>query len=97
MGARMQDFYNLVDVYLDAVLYPNCVRDEQTFQQEGWHYELDKPDEDITFKGVPHGFRGCLAESAIAKWSKERNSSGLPFLAVLLRSVSNWNPVDSAA
>jgi Zn-dependent M16 (insulinase) family peptidase len=49
----VQDFYNLVDVYLDAVLYPKCVRDEQTFQQEGWHYELDKPEDDITFKGEP--------------------------------------------
>ena len=39
-----QDFYNLVDVYLDAVLYPNCVRDEKTFAQEGWHYELENPE-----------------------------------------------------
>lgn len=35
-----QDFYNLVDVYLDAVFFPKCVEDFQTFQQEGWHYEL---------------------------------------------------------
>lgn len=39
-----QDFYNLVDVYLDAVLYPNCVRDPKTFAQEGWHYELENPE-----------------------------------------------------
>ena len=31
-----QDFYNLVDVYLDAVYHPACVTDERTFQQEGW-------------------------------------------------------------
>ena len=43
-----QDFYNLVDVYLDAVFFPKCVEDFQTFQQEGWHYELDNPDEEIT-------------------------------------------------
>ena len=40
----MQDYYNLVDVYLDAVLYPNCVQDPKTFAQEGWHYELENPE-----------------------------------------------------
>ncbi len=35
-----QDFYNLVNVYLDAVLHPNCINDEKTFAQEGWHLEL---------------------------------------------------------
>lgn len=40
----LQDFYNLVDVYLDAVLYPNCVQDPKTFAQEGWHYELENPE-----------------------------------------------------
>lgn len=47
----IQDFYNLVDVYLDAVFFPKCVEDYQTFQQEGWHYELNDPSEDITYKG----------------------------------------------
>lgn len=46
-----QDFYNLVDVYLDAVFHPRCVNEVQTFQQEGWHYELNDPSEDITYKG----------------------------------------------
>ena len=39
----MQDYYNLVDVYIDAVLQPRCVTDPKTFAQEGWHYELDDP------------------------------------------------------
>lgn len=47
----LQDFYNLVDVYLDAVFFPKCVDDFQTFQQEGWHYELNNPEEDISYKG----------------------------------------------
>ena len=47
-----QDFYNLVDVYLDAVFFPKCVDDFQTFQQEGWHYELDNPEKEITYKGL---------------------------------------------
>lgn len=45
-----QDFYNLVDVYLDAVLYPNLTR--HTFEQEGWHFELDALEEPMAFKGV---------------------------------------------
>lgn len=48
-----QDFYNLVDVYLDAVFFPKCIEDIQTFQQEGWHYELNDPSEEISYKGYP--------------------------------------------
>ncbi|CAA0807546.1 Presequence protease 2-chloroplastic/mitochondrial [Striga hermonthica] len=47
-----KDFYNLVDVYLDAVFFPKCVEDIKIFQQEGWHYELNDPSEDIIYKGV---------------------------------------------
>ena len=34
-----KDFRNLMSVYLDAVFYPNIT--EETFMQEGWHYELE--------------------------------------------------------
>ncbi|MCC7299882.1 MAG: insulinase family protein [Verrucomicrobia bacterium] len=45
-----QDFYNLVDVYLDAVFFPRITPD--FFQQEGWHYELENLDAPLTCKGV---------------------------------------------
>ncbi|KAG9451388.1 hypothetical protein H6P81_011353 [Aristolochia fimbriata] len=51
-STNTKDFYNLVDVYLDAVFFPKCVEDFQTFQQEGWHYELNNPSEEIIYKGV---------------------------------------------
>ncbi|XP_057963754.1 presequence protease 1, chloroplastic/mitochondrial-like [Malania oleifera] len=51
-STNTKDFYNLVDVYLDAVFFPKCVKDFQTFQQEGWHYELNDPSEHISYKGV---------------------------------------------
>ncbi|KAL0917124.1 hypothetical protein M5K25_012171 [Dendrobium thyrsiflorum] len=51
-STNAKDFYNLVDVYLDAVFFPKCVEDFQTFQQEGWHYELNDPAEELSFKGV---------------------------------------------
>lgn len=47
---NMQDFYNLIDVYMDAVLHP--LISEQTLMQEGWHYELNDPNEPLTYKGV---------------------------------------------
>lgn len=52
MRPALQDFYNLVDVYMDAVFNPNCLKDPLVFQQEGWHYELDNKDDAMTFKGV---------------------------------------------
>ncbi|KAK7405816.1 hypothetical protein VNO78_07426 [Psophocarpus tetragonolobus] len=51
-STNTKDFYNLVDVYLDAVFFPKCVEDVQIFQQEGWHFELDDPSQEITYKGV---------------------------------------------
>lgn len=47
-----QDFKNLVDVYLDAVFYPNIYKHHEILAQEGWHYDLESTDQDITYKGV---------------------------------------------
>ncbi|NJM36219.1 MAG: hypothetical protein HC850_17705 [Rhodomicrobium sp.] len=49
-STNLQDFYNLVDVYLDAVFHPRIT--PEILQQEGWHYELETPDAPLTFKGV---------------------------------------------
>ena len=47
-----KDFHNLMDVYLDAVLYPRVREDAEIVMQEGWHYELDRADDELTYKGV---------------------------------------------
>ena len=47
---NLQDFYNLMDVYLDAVFYPRIT--PAIFQQEGWHFELEKKEAEMAFKGV---------------------------------------------
>jgi presequence protease len=47
---NLQDFYNLVDVYLDAVFHPRIT--PEVLKQEGWHYELDALETPITYKGV---------------------------------------------
>ncbi|MCH5281749.1 MAG: insulinase family protein [Lachnospiraceae bacterium] len=46
------DFKNLMDVYLDAVFYPNIFKEKKIFMQEGWHYELNDPDGELTINGV---------------------------------------------
>lgn len=46
------DFQNLMDVYLDAVFHPNIYEKEETFRQEGWHYELEEVDGELTLNGV---------------------------------------------
>ncbi len=47
---NLQDFYNLIDVYMDAVFYPRLT--PFIFQQEGWHYEVENPNAPLTYKGV---------------------------------------------
>ncbi|HOO28142.1 MAG TPA: insulinase family protein, partial [Lachnospiraceae bacterium] len=47
-----KDFQNLMHVYLDAVFYPNIYKREQIFRQEGWHYELEEKNDEITINGV---------------------------------------------
>ena len=47
---NLQDFYNLVDVYLDAVFHPRLT--PQVLQQEGWHYELEDMGDPLVYKGV---------------------------------------------
>ena len=47
---NLQDFYNLIDVYLDSAFYP--LIPERILQQEGWHYEIDDLDAPLTLKGV---------------------------------------------
>ena len=47
-----KDFQNLMHVYMDAVFYPNIYEHEEIFKQEGWHYELNAPDEPVIYNGV---------------------------------------------
>ncbi len=47
-----KDFQNLMNVYLDAVLNPNIYKEPKIFMQEGWHYELEEEDGELTYNGV---------------------------------------------
>lgn len=70
-STNLKDFYNLIDVYLDAVFHPLIT--PYTLLQEGWHYELDTPDGEMTFKGVVYNeMRGDYSspDSIIAEESR---------------------------
>ena len=47
-----QDYHNLMHVYLDAVFFPNIYKKDEILKQEGWHYELDSPEDELKFNGV---------------------------------------------
>ncbi|MBZ4684319.1 MAG: Peptidase associated domain protein [Desulfomicrobiaceae bacterium] len=47
---NLKDFYNLVDVYLDAVFFARLC--PEVFEQEGWHLDLPAPGGELTIKGV---------------------------------------------
>lgn len=67
-----QDFYNLIDVYLDAVFHP--LIPEHTLEQEGWHYELETVDGDLTYKGVVFNeMKGAYSspDSLMSRYSTE--------------------------
>ncbi len=67
-----QDFYNLIDVYMDAVLYP--LIPPHTLQQEGWHYEMDSLDGELNFKGVVFNeMKGAYSspDSLLAQYSQQ--------------------------
>jgi presequence protease len=69
---NVTDFYNLVDVYLDAVFFPKI--DRHIFQQEGWHYDLDSPKGELSYKGVVFNeMKGAYSspDSLIAEHSQQ--------------------------
>ena len=69
---NLQDFYNLIDVYMDAVLHP--LISEQTLMQEGWHYEINDPGEPLTYKGVVFNeMKGAYSspDSLVGKYVKQ--------------------------
>lgn len=47
-----KDFHNLMEVYLDAVFYPNTYSNDKILKQEGWHYHLEDMNDEISYNGV---------------------------------------------
>lgn len=79
-SANLQDYYNLVDVYLDAVFYPRLT--PRTLAQEGWHYELDDASGEMIYKGVVFNeMKGVYSsgDSLASKWTLEALLPNTPY------------------
>ena len=58
-----EDFHNLMDVYLDAVFYPNIYEKKEIFMQEGWRYLFDKETGKLDVTGVVYNeMKGALSD-----------------------------------
>ncbi len=47
-----KDYFNLMDVYLDAVFHPLLYNDDRILKQEGWNYNLPSKDDPIKINGI---------------------------------------------
>ncbi len=60
-----KDFYQLMQIYLDAVFHP--LLKKMSFLQEGWRLEFtepDNPDSELTYKGVVYNeMKGALSST----------------------------------
>lgn len=69
-SCNTKDFYNLLDVYLDAAFFANL--DELDFLQEGHRLafsEADNPDSDLEYKGVVYNeMKGAMSSVNSTLW-----------------------------
>ncbi len=59
-----KDFQNLMDVYLDAVFFPSIYNTKEILMQEGWHYEINQPEDELRYSGVVYNeMKGALSDT----------------------------------
>lgn len=75
-STNRQDFYNLIDVYLDAVFFPRI--DESIFRQEGWHIDAEAPDAPWVYKGVVYNEMKGVYSSPDSVLSEQSQQSIFP-------------------
>lgn len=76
-----KDFYNLLDVYLDAVFFPNLKL--MSFKQEGHRLEFESPSDPaspLQFKGVVYNEMKGAMNSASSRLHEAMNKALLPDL-----------------
>ncbi|PID72138.1 MAG: peptidase M16 [Desulfobulbus propionicus] len=47
---NLKEYFNIMDVYCDVTLHP--LLHTTTFEQEGWHYHLEKDEDNLEYSGV---------------------------------------------
>lgn len=73
-----KDFRNLMDVYLDAVFYPLIYQNKFTLRQEGWHYNIDSADGELSYNGVVYNEMKGVYSSADAFLENEAMKALFP-------------------
>lgn len=57
-----KDFFNLMEVYLDSVFYPNIYKNHELLRQEGWRYEIDEETGKLVYNGIVYSeMQGALS------------------------------------
>ncbi|MCB5246643.1 MAG: insulinase family protein [Candidatus Cloacimonetes bacterium] len=73
-STNAKDFVNLSRVYLDAVFFPKIYEQPNILHQEGWHYELTGPDDELKLRGVVYNeMRGAFSapDSIIERYNQQ--------------------------
>ncbi len=101
-STNTQDLYNLMDVYLDAVFFPNLTED--TLRQEGWHYTVEentdnedsaKSEPTLAFKGVVFNEMKGVYSSADSILYEQSQQSLFPDISYGLDSGGNPEDIPS--
>jgi len=68
-STNAKDFFNLMDVYLDAVLNPRIHQEKRILRQEGWRYELESADAPLTYNGIVYNeMKGAFSSPERVLW-----------------------------
>jgi Zn-dependent M16 (insulinase) family peptidase len=73
-----KDFYNLINVYSDAVYHPRAINDPMVHAQEGWHLELENKDDPLIYKGVVYNEMKGVYSSPDSLLNRESQRSIFP-------------------
>ncbi len=64
-----KDFDNLMNVYMDAVFYPNVLNDERIIRREGWRYEVPEGTDKMSINGIVLSeMKGAFASPYRSVW-----------------------------
>ncbi|MDD4667037.1 MAG: insulinase family protein [Candidatus Cloacimonetes bacterium] len=77
-----KDFFNLMKVYLDAVLFPKIHEDSRILDQEGWHYELFSEDQELKYRGVVYNeMKGAFSsvDSIVSRYCTHAQFPDTPY------------------
>lgn len=90
---NLKDFYNLVDVYLDAVFFPRIT--PEIFEQEGWHLDLPVEGGELAIKGVVYNEMKGVYSSPDSQLSEHSQQSLFPDTTYGLDSGGNPRAITS--